>query len=91
MHTFLSEWCYFPSVKLLSFALCRLSGYLELLKQQQEAVEEEIRRITSTLKNRLHDLGQASALSVSKSNDKSDSTLVGAMYLCCRHNPIVLL
>ncbi|KAG8184876.1 hypothetical protein JTE90_016987 [Oedothorax gibbosus] len=36
----------------------RLSGYLELLKQQQEAVEEEIRRITTTLKQRLHDLGQ---------------------------------
>ncbi|GIX66635.1 protein Aster-B [Caerostris darwini] len=36
----------------------RLSRYLELLKQQQEAVEEEILRITTTLKNRLNDLGQ---------------------------------
>ncbi|GFS90380.1 protein Aster-B [Nephila pilipes] len=36
----------------------RLSRYLELLKQQQEAVEEEIVRITTTLKNRLNDLGQ---------------------------------
>ncbi|GIY12984.1 hypothetical protein CEXT_369131 [Caerostris extrusa] len=31
----------------------------ELLKQQQEAVEEEILRITTTLKNRLNDLGQS--------------------------------
>ncbi|KFM68956.1 hypothetical protein X975_04492, partial [Stegodyphus mimosarum] len=36
----------------------RLTSYLELLKQQQEAVEEEILRITTTLKNRLNDLGQ---------------------------------
>lgn len=36
----------------------RLTNYLELLKQQQEAVEEEITRITATLKNRLNDLGQ---------------------------------
>ncbi|XP_054716609.1 uncharacterized protein LOC129226053 isoform X2 [Uloborus diversus] len=36
----------------------RLANYLELLKQQQEAVEEEILRITATLKNRLNDLGQ---------------------------------
>ncbi|KAF8771492.1 uncharacterized protein LOC129987949 isoform X2 [Argiope bruennichi] len=36
----------------------RISRYLEILKQQQEAVEEEIQRITTTLKNRLNDLGQ---------------------------------
>ncbi|XP_015928128.1 uncharacterized protein [Parasteatoda tepidariorum] len=36
----------------------RMSNYLELLKLQQEAVEKEILRITTTLKNRLNDLGQ---------------------------------
>lgn len=36
----------------------RLINYLELLKEQQRAVEGEILRITTTLKNRLNELGQ---------------------------------
>ncbi|CAL1288895.1 unnamed protein product [Larinioides sclopetarius] len=46
------------STLILLAATLLLSRYLEILKQQQEAVEEEIHRITTTLKNRLNDLGQ---------------------------------